>query len=314
MKRVWIALAVLGTIAGPARAADVFEKVGTFDGQFLKIGIGARASGMGGAFVAVADDPSAVYWNPAGLARLDIDKTSVMVNHTEWPASVNVDQATLVFHIKSLAGALAVNARSLTVADEPVRDSFRPDGTGEYFDAGYSTFGLTYSRSFTDKFSAGASINLVKLGLAEFSQETISFDLGTLYDVGVAGMKIGFAIQNIGGQVQFIDREARIPTVFRVGTSAELVRSTSNKLIGSFEFSHPPDNSERLNGGLEYGFKDFLFLRGGYNFNYDSEGFAAGAGVKFPISSLKTDAFFDYAYTDMMTLGAGHRVSLNVRF
>jgi len=314
VKRVWIALAVLGTIAGPARAADVFEKVGTFDGQFLKIGIGARASGMGGAFVAVADDPSAVYWNPAGLARLDIDKTSVMVNHTEWPASVNVDQATLVFHIKSLAGALAVNARSLTVADEPVRDSFRPDGTGEYFDAGYSTFGLTYSRSFTDKFSAGASINLVKLGLAEFSQETISFDLGTLYDVGVAGMKIGFAIQNIGGQVQFIDREARIPTVFRVGTSAELVRSTSNKLIGSFEFSHPPDNSERLNGGLEYGFKDFLFLRGGYNFNYDSEGMAAGAGVKFPISSLKTDAFFDYAYTDMKTLGAGHRVSLNVRF
>ena len=314
MKRVWIALAVLGTIAGPARAADVFEKVGTFDGQFLKIGIGARASGMGGAFVAVADDPSAVFWNPAGLARLDEEKTSVMVNHIEWPASVNVDQATLVFHIKSLPGAIAINARSLTVADEPVRDSFRPDGTGEYFDAGYSTFGATYSRSFTDKFSAGASINLVKLGLAEFSQETISFDLGTLYDVGVAGMKIGFAIQNIGGQVQFIDREARIPTVFRVGTSAEFIRSTSNRLIGSFEFSHPPDNSERLNGGLEYGFKDFLFLRGGYNFNYDSEGMAAGAGVKFPISSLKTDAMFDYAYTDMKTLGAGHRVSLNVRF
>ena len=164
-------------------------------------------------------------------------------NHTEWPASVNVDQATLVFHIKSLAGALAVNARSLTVADEPVRDSFRPDGTGEYFDAGYSSFGATYSRSFTDKFSAGASINLVKLGLAEFSQETISFDLGTLYDVGVAGMKIGFAIQNIGGQVQFIDREARIPTVFRVGTSADLIKNGTSHLIGSFEFTHPPDNA-----------------------------------------------------------------------
>ena len=314
MKRLWIALAVLGTIAGPARAADVFEKVGTFDGQFLKIGIGARAAGMGGAFVAVADDPSAVFWNPSGLARLDEDKTSVMVNHLEWPASVNVDQATLVFHIKKLPGALAINARSLTVADEPVRDSFHPDGTGEFFDAGYTSFGATYARSFTDKFSAGASINLVKLGLAEFNQQTISFDLGTLYDVGVAGMKIGFAIQNIGGQVQFIDREARIPTVFRVGTSADLIKSSANHLIGSFEFSHPPDNSERLNGGLEYGFKDFLYLRTGYNFNYDTEGMAAGAGVKFPISSLKTDATFDYAYTDMKTLGAGHRISLNVRF
>jgi len=314
VKRLWIALAIIGMAAGPARAAQIFEKVGTFDGQFLKIGIGARAAGMGGAFVAVADDPSAVYWNAAGVARLEEDKTSVQVNHTEWPASVNVDQATLVFHIKKLPGAVAFNARSLSIADDVVRDSFHPEGTGETFDAGYSSFGLTYARSFTDKFSAGASLNLIRLGLAEFSQSTIAFDLGTLYDVGVAGMKIGFAIQNIGGQVQFIDRQARIPTVFRVGTSAELIKSGANKLIGSFEFSHPPDNSERLNGGMEYGFKDFLFLRTGYNFNYDSEGFAAGAGVKFPVSPLNTNATFDYAYTDMKTLGAGHRFSLNIRF
>jgi len=314
VKRLWIALAIIGIAAGPARSAQIFEKVGTFDGQFLKIGIGARAAGMGGAFVAVADDPSAVYWNAAGIARIQEDKTSVMVNHTEWPASVNIDQATIVFHVKKLPGAVAFNARSLSIADDVVRDSFHPDGTGETFDAGYSSFGLTYSRSFTDKFSAGASINLVRLGLAEFSQETIAFDLCTLYDVGVAGMKIGFAIQNIGGQVQFIDRQARIPTVFRVGTSAELIKSDSNRLIGSFEFSHPPDNSERLNGGMEYGFKDFLFLRTGYNFNYDSEGFAAGAGVKFPVAPLKTDATFDYAYTDMKTLGAGHRFSLDIRF
>jgi len=71
---------------------------------------------------------------------------------------------------------------------------------------------------------------------------------------------------------------------------------------------------KRLNAGAEYGFKDFLFLRTGYNFNYDTEGLGAGAGVKFPISALKTDAVFDYAYTDMKTLGASHRVSLNVRF
>ena len=314
MKRIWIALAVLGSLAGPARAADIFEKVGTFDGQFLKIGLGARAAGMGGAYVALADDPTAVYWNPAGIARLVEDKTEVMVSHVEWPSDVNVDQAAIVFHFKKLPGALAVNARSLTIADEPVRDSFRPEGTGEFFDAGYASFGATYARSFTDKFSAGASISMVRLGLAEFSQSTVTFDLGTLYDVGVAGMKIGFCIQNIGGQVQFIDREARIPTVFRVGTSADLIKNGTSHLIGSFEFSHPPDNAERLNLGAEYGFKDYLFLRVGNNFNYDSEGFAAGAGVRFPISAIKTNANFDYAYTDMKTLGASHRLSLRVRF
>lgn len=314
MKRIGLALTILVIAAGPARAAEIFEKVGTFDGQFLKIGIGARAAGMGNAFVAVADDPTAVYWNPSGIARLGDDETNVQVNHMAWPADVNVTQAVLAFRIKKIAGAFAVNARSLYVDEEPVRDSFHPDGTGETFDAGNASFGLTYARSFTDKFSAGANINLVRFGLAEFSQETITFDLGTLYDVGIAGMKIGFAIQNIGGQVQYIERESRVPTVFRVGTSAALISSDTNKLLGSFEFSHPPDNAERVNAGLEYGYRDFLFLRGGYNFNYDSETFAAGAGVRFPISAINTAADFDYAYTDMQTLGAAHRLSLRIRF
>ncbi len=314
MKRIGIALTALVIAAGPAHAAEIFEKVGTFDGQFLKIGIGARASGMGGAFVAVADDPTAVFWNPSGIARLGEDETNVQVNFLAWPADVNVAQAVVAFRIGKIPGAFAVNARSLYIDEEPVRDAFRPEGTGETFDAGYASFGLTYARSFTDKFSAGANINLVRFGLAEFSQETITFDLGTLYDVGVAGMKIGFAIQNIGGQVQYIEREARVPTVFRVGTSADLITAGPNKVLGSFEFSHPPDNSERVNAGLEYSFKDYLFLRGGYNFNYDSEGLAAGAGVRFPISALKTNANFDYSYTDMETLGAAHRLSLRIRF
>jgi long-subunit fatty acid transport protein len=314
VKRILIALGVLVFSASSVQAAEIFEKVGTFDGQFLKIAIGARAAGMGGAFVAIADDPSAVFWNPAGIARLEDEETNVMVNHLTWPADVKVEQAVLAFKLGKMPGQWAINARSLTIDDQPVRDAFRPDGTGEFFDAGYSSFGATYARSFTDKFSAGANLNLVRLGLEEFKQETITFDLGTLYNVGVAGMKIGFAIQNIGGQVQFIDREARVPTVFRVGTSADIISTGESKLLGSFEFSHPPDNAERLNVGAEYSFKDYLYLRSGMNVNYDSEGFAAGAGVRFPISSLKTNANFDYAYTDMKTLGAAHRFSMRVRF
>ena len=314
MKRILMVLGVLAISAPGAHAAEIFEKVGTFDGQFLKIAMGARASGMGGAFVAIADDPSAVFWNPAGIARLDENETNVMINHLTWPAGVAVDQAVLAFKLGKMPGQWAVNARSLTIDDQPVRDAFRPEGTGEFFDAGYSSFGATYARSFTDKFSAGANISLVRLGLESFKQETITFDLGTLYNVGVAGMKIGFAIQNIGGQVQFIDRQARVPTVFRVGTAADLISAGSSKLLGSFEFSHPPDNAERMNFGAEYSYKDYLYLRSGLNINYDTEGLAAGAGVRFPISALKTNANFDYAYTDMKTLGAAHRISMRVRF
>jgi hypothetical protein len=315
VKRSWgWVLAGLVAWGSQAQAAEIFEKVGTFDGQFLKIPIGARAEGMGGAFVAVADDASAVFWNPAGIARLEDDKTEIAAHVATWPADLKFYQGTVVFHIKGLPGAVALHARSLSMSQETERTSFRPDGTGLTFDAGYSAFGLTYARSLTDKFTVGVNANLVQLGLAEFKENTVTFDLGTLYDVGTLGMKIGMGIQNIGSQVQFIEREARIPAVFRVGTSFQVLQSAQHHLVGSFEFSHPPDNSERANVGAEYGYKDFLFLRGGYNVNYDAEGMAAGAGVHFPVSTLHTAANLDYAFTDMKDLGEVHRLSLRLRF
>ena len=85
MKRFLAALAVLGVLLPGRAAADIFEKVGTFDGQFLKIAIGARAAGMGGAFVGVADDASSVFWNAAGIARIDPDKSELQFNHAGWP-------------------------------------------------------------------------------------------------------------------------------------------------------------------------------------------------------------------------------------
>ena len=313
MKRL-IALAGLAAllVPGPARA-DIFEKVGTFGGQFLKISVGARGAGMGGAFVAVADDASSVFWNAAGIARIDADKSQVSLNHANWPADLSFDQVGYVFHMKKIPGAFAVHARALTMEPMPVTTSFQPYGTGETFDAGMLAAGVTYARSFTDKFSAGLTMNMIHTGLADLSQQTFSMDLGTLYDVGAAGMKIGMAIQNIGSQEKFIEREARIPSIFRVGTSATLLSGADQKLIGSFEFSHPPDNSERVNVGAEYAFRKYVFLRGGYAFNYDAEGLAGGVGFHFPVS-VAGMADLDYSYTDMLDLGASHRFSMRFQF
>jgi hypothetical protein len=307
---------VAAVLPGAAGAASIFEKVGTFDGQFLKIEVGARATAMGGAYVAVADDASAVFWNAAGIARIEPDKSELSLNHANWPADLAFDQIGYVFHLKKIPGALAVHARALTMDPMVETTAFQPDpnvGTGNTFDAGMLAVGVTYARSFTDKFSAGVTANFIHEGLAEFSQQTYAFDLGTLYDVGTLNMKIGMAISNIGSQIQFIDRTARIPAVFRVGTSATVLQNANQKLLGSFEFSHPPDNSERMNVGAEYAFHNFMFLRGGYNINYDAEGVAGGVGFHFPVS-VAGQADLDYAYTDMGDLGAAHRFSLKFLF
>jgi hypothetical protein len=317
VKRVIATLGILGLVVpGVSGAANIFEKVGTFDAQFLKIGVGARASAMGGAFVAVADDATALYWNCAGIARIDPDKSELSLNHASWPGDLQFEQIGYVFHVKKIPGAFGVHARALTMDPMVETTAYQPDpnvGTGKTFDAGYMTVGVTYARSFTDKFSAGITGNFIHEGLADLSQQTYSFDLGTLYDVGTLGMKIGMAISNIGTQVKFIEREARIPAIFRVGSSVAIMNTPNQKLLGSFEFSHPPDNSERINVGAEYGFRNYVFIRGGYNINYDSEGLAGGVGFHFPVS-IAGQADLDYAYTDMMDLGSSHRFSLKFLF
>jgi len=317
VKRFISTLGLLGLmLPGATHAAQIFEKVGTFDGQFLKIGVGARAAGMGGAFVAVADDATALYWNAAGIARIDSDKSELSLNHANWVADLSFDEIGYVFHVKKIPGAIGVHARSLSMSPMVETTAYQPDpstGTGRTFDAGMMAFGVTYARSFTDKFSAGFTANFLHEGLAEFSQQTYSFDIGTLYDVGTLGMRIGMAISNIGTEIQFIDRQARIPAVFRVGSSVALLQSADQKLTGSLEFSHPPDNSERLNVGAEYGFRKYLFLRGGYNINYDTEGLAGGVGFHFPVS-VAGQADLDYSYTDLQDLGAAHRFSLKFLF
>src|SRR6267142_5966566 len=150
--------------------ADIFEKVGTFGGQFLKIGVGARGAGMGGAFVAIADDATAVFWNAAGIARVDPDKSQLSLNHANWPAELSFDQVGYVFHMKRIPGAFAVHARALSMQPMEVTTSFQPTGTGETFDAGMVAAGLTYARLFTDKFSAGVTLNMIHTGLADLSQ------------------------------------------------------------------------------------------------------------------------------------------------
>jgi Type IX secretion system protein PorV len=309
-----IALVGLAALLVPGLAqADIFEKVGTFGGQFLKIGVGARAAGMGGAYVAMADDATAVFWNAAGIARVEEGKSQISLNHATWPAELSYDQVGYVFHMKKIPGAFSVHARALSMKPMEETTAFQPFGTGRTFDAGMMSAGLTYARSFTDKFSAGVTMNMVHTGLADLSQQTFSVDIGTLYDVGAAGMKIGMAIQNIGSQEKFIEREARIPSIFRVGTTATLLKGADQSLVGSFEFSHPPDNSERVNIGAEYSFRRYLFLRGGYAFNYDAEGLAGGIGFHVPVS-VAGMMDVDYAYTDMLDLGAAHRVSMRFQF
>ena len=102
-------------------------KVGAAGVQFLKIGVGARANGMAGAYGAMADDLSSIYWNPAGLA--DVKAIAAEFSYTEWFAGLTHTFAALSMPLgKNFTTAISVI--SFNSNRIPITTVEHPEGTG----------------------------------------------------------------------------------------------------------------------------------------------------------------------------------------
>lgn len=325
MKKI---IVVVMMILGLVLQAGAVTKVGTTAAGFLNIDVGSRALGMGGAYVAVADDITAMYWNPAGVAR--IDKAQTAFSHTKWIADVNFNYAAIVVPLGNI-GNLGANATFLTMDQMERTTIAEPEGTGEFFDAGSYAFGLAYARNLTDRFSIGFNFKYVNEKIYHSSANGAAFDIGTLFDTQYYGLKIGMSITNYGTKMQMSGRDMLIqadidpqisgnneninanlnadsydlPLMFRVGLSMDLLKGKGNSnLIVAVDALHPNDDMETVNIGAEYGFNKMFFLRGGYKslFASDSEeGLCMGAGFSYNIPGAGT-LMLDYAYEDFGVL------------
>jgi hypothetical protein len=149
------------------------------------------------------------------------------------------------------------------------------------------------------------------------------FDIGTYYWTGLSNTRFAVTISNFGPQVKPSGsittstggtlsefQQFPPPTMFRIGFAYDPIDNRTNKLTTSIQLNHPNDNAENLNIGAEYSYKNYLFLRGGYKFNVESEDFSAGVGFKVPISITKTS--LDYSIANYKDLGFTHRISINL--
>ena len=198
--RIGLAALSIGLFgASAADGAEIFRKVGTAGAQFLKIGTGARAVGMGEAFVAVADDASTIWWNPAGVARITQNGESRMTfNHSTWPADISHQFVGYAFTYGQLPGAWAVSATVLQMDPIPFRDPYNPQGTGQNFDAGSFNLAVTWARNLIDRFAFGLSAKYVHEGLESENADGFVVDFGTIYFTDFRTIRIGMAIQSLG--------------------------------------------------------------------------------------------------------------------
>ena len=304
--------------------ASSFAKVGTSGAQFLKLGMGARGTAMGGAFVATADDPSAVFWNPAALVR--VPGTQVQFTGTQWFADVLYGAAAVSSEFPGI-GTFAVSFAMLQSGDMDVTTVEHPEGTGETFSCTDMVAGLTFSRMLTDRFSAGLTVKYVREQWDDVSAGGIAVDMGTLYDTGFKTLRIGMAIQHFGGELtpdgEFttyysggdsleVYDSYSMPMTFKLGMAMDVINRGPHFLTVEVDGVHPNDNIEQLGIGAEYWYNNMFALRGGYRINTDEEGLTAGAGFRIPISGKTLT--LDYAYADWNSLDMVHRASLGFAF
>ncbi|MCF6268416.1 MAG: PorV/PorQ family protein [Melioribacteraceae bacterium] len=312
---------------------------GSSAGQFLKIEVGARSAAMGGAFVAAADDASAIYWNPAGISKLKTN--SVTFSHTYWFAETNHSYAGLVLKI-SEDHALALSYTSLSMPDMEVTNEFYQDGTGEYFSATDLALGISYALNITNEFSMGFTGKYISQNIWHMYASAFALDVGLLYKSPIEGLTIGMAVTNVGSQIKYegednfiyysFDPNSKgnsdkifseikmdswdLPLLFKVGLTYQLLRSETNSLLFSCDAVKPNDYNEYVNIGFEYGFKEVFYLRGGYKalFKRDSEeGLTGGVGVIYFITDF-IPLSVDYSYSTFGILNDIHRFSVEIGF
>lgn len=298
------------------------QRTGTASLPFLKIGTGARATGMGNTFVAVANDISSLIYNPAGL--VEFQDNGMSFSYTDWFVDTKISNFGGVYHFDQ-TNAIGLNVTSLATEDMKVTTEFQPNGTGQYFKFSDISIGLSYARQMTKQFSFGLTVKYIEEGLGELKMNGVLGDISTYYKTGLGTSRFAIMISNFGGQISPSGTVTTVggdiannfqkfppPTLFQFGFAIEPIMDKINRLTTSIQLNSPNDNAENFSLGLEYAYKEFLFFRTGIKFNTDAESFSGGVGLKFPISFANSN--LDYSITNFGDLGITQRFSLNILF
>ena len=306
--------------------ADI-ERVGQSGWQFLKITGDARIAGMGGAYVAASEaNSAAAFGNPAALSG--VKNMDISLSHISWIADINIQTLAFAKTFGSL-GTFGVSLVYVDYGDMYETINSVVDGedrtsqvvTGNTFTASDLAIGLTYSRRVTDKLSIGGSIKYIREDLADFNMSNVSFDFGTVYYTGFKSLRVAMTARNFGPDVQLVgwseeyESEAddiKMPIDFRIGVAMDFFDGpdSPHKLTVSLEGDHPNDAPEKVHLGAEYSFTDAFFLRSGYKFNYDEEGFTVGAGLRYKVYQYM--GTFNYSYVDFGNLNKVHMIQLGI--
>ena len=297
---------ILAGMPAAAQNTDIHENAGTRAMTFLKIGIGAKAMGMGESHVAATEDLYASYWNPAGLARLQQPQLALM--HNEWFAGINHEFIGFALPIGDI-GTVGASANFLSFGELQGRDR---DGNETTIFRPYDlALVVSYARDVTPALAFGANAKLLREQIADESGTGMAFDFGGLYTFPELPLSLGFNAQHIGPRVQFVEEAFGLPFTFRFGAA---YRPWGDAFMLTTDVVRPSDNDITTGVGAAYTIANILQLRTGYKYKLGGNDLGGTSGLTGGFGLTLRRFQIDYALVPFGVLGLTHRFSLVANF
>jgi hypothetical protein len=309
--------------------------IGKYAGEFLSIGVGGRPLGMGGAYVAIANDVTAGYYNPAGLAQINYPEISLM--HAEQFGSlVNYDYAGVAIpYQKDMSFGISImrlgvdgipdtrNALVDQTTGQVITDINLPSARldyskiTEFSDQDWAVY-LSFAKRHSENLYYGASVKLIYRSIANYSAYGIGFDVGGMY-LPFKNFSLGANLQDITttlvawstGRNELIVPTAKVGAAYHFNFLGGTITPALDFNVRfedrqyASEVNLGPVSFDML-AGFEYNFKNIFMIRGGYN---DVKQFTIGAGIKLP--KLNIDySFARFSQSALERLPDTHRISL----
>ncbi len=274
--------------------------------SFLRMNVGSRAQGLGGAYTALSNDINGLYYNPAGMGF--VVQPSMMLYHGQWIEDISLENISFLMPFKnnlSLAGGITYlhlpNIDRYEI--DPVTGGPLAEGTFQAYDF-IGQLGVAYRMGWD--LSLGLTGKFFQERLDDVTASSFAFDAGILYHTPIDYLNIGFAVQNLGPGVKYQNTSEKLPLSYRMGIAYQL---PYNAVTFSADAVKVRGENVKFYPGVEVEFLDAFSLRSGYEFGKDTgSGYSLGLGLKF------MDKYqFNYVYAPYGVLGNTHRAELVIR-
>ena len=314
---------------------DIVSRVATSAANWLKIETGTKAIGMAGAFTSMPGGVTGIPYNPASVTF--VAKQEGFFSTTRYFADITHNVLGYATNMSGVDFAAAhiffLDSGSMGVTTEEF-----PEGTGETYHFTGLCFRGTYGKIITNRLRIGFTAKYIRESIYTTFMESFALDIGSHFDTGLWGFKLGMSISNLGPEVQFegdglqfecdstpsnvcnkITESFRLPLTFRLGFSNEImgpgskfIDSKNHKLVLAFDAINPIDYTLYYTMGMEYALRDMFFIRAGTHLDHDTADLSLGAGIEFNIR----DYIFgmDYAFVSYGILDYTHQFGLNFEF